>query len=157
MSRARSTGPRSAHDPMFTTDVRRAFCARLRDFGLDYGTVADELGRLGVPRPSAGSGTWRAMIVATARLSSGDAIRCAEAVAQLYDARLHSQSAPPSDTEGYLAALTDAPTVCAAPGRALVVCCATTTTTGETCVNVWVVCATEYRAGDCSAPAGGDL
>ena len=119
MSRARSTGPRSAHDPKFTTDVRRAFCARLRDFALDYGTVADELGRLGVPRPSAGSGTWRAMIVATARLSSGDAIRCAHSAAQLYDARMHSQSAPPSDTEGYLVSLLEAaPALCAAPAPA---------------------------------------
>jgi hypothetical protein len=142
---------------MFTADVRRAFCARLRDFGVDYGTVADELGRLGVPRPSAGSGTWRALIVATARLSSGDAIRCAETAARLYDPRRHSQSAPPLDTEGYLAALTDAPALCAAPGRALAACCAPTTTTGETCALVWSVCVVEYRASDCSEPAGGDL
>jgi len=52
VSRARGQGgPKAAHDALFTAEVRRAFCARLRDFGLDYGTVADELGRLGLPRP----------------------------------------------------------------------------------------------------------
>jgi hypothetical protein len=158
VSRARvSAGPNAAHDPLFSADVRRAFCARLRGDGLDYGTVADELGRLGVPRPSAGSGTWRALIVATARMSSGDALRCAETAARLYDARRHSQSAPPADDDGYLSALTDAPALCAAPGRALAACCATTTTTSETCALVWSVCVVEYRASDCSDPAGGDL
>jgi len=159
VSRARPVATmKAAHDPMFTTDVRRAFCARLRDCGLDYGTLADELGRLDVPRPSAGSGTWRALIVATARLSSGDALRCAETAARLYDARRHSQSAPPpADNDGYLASLTDAPALCAAPGRALAACCATTTTTSETCALVWSVCVVEYRASDCSDPAGGDL
>lgn len=158
MSRARGQGgPKAHHDPLFTTEIRRAFCARLRDLGLDYGTVADELGRLGVPRPSAGSGTWRALIVATARVSSGDVIRCAETAARLYDARRHSQSAPPpADDDGYLASLTDAPALCAAPGRALAACCAPTTT-GETCALVWSVCVVEYRASDCSEPAGGDL
>ena len=157
MSRARGpAGLKPAHDPMFTADVRRAFCARLRDLGFDYGTLADELGRLDLPRPSAGSGTWRALIVATARVSSGDAIRCAETAARLYDARRHSQSAPPPVNDGYLAALTEAPALCAAPGRALAACCATTTT-GETCALVWSVCVVEYRASDCSEPAGGDL
>jgi len=159
VSRARGpAGPKAAHDPMFTTEIRRAFCARLRDLGLDYGTLADELGRLGLPRPSAGSGTWRALIVATARMSSGDAITLAETVSRLYDARLHSQSAPPpADDDGYLASLTDAPALCAAPRRPLAACCATTATAGEVCGNVWVVCVAGWKAGDCSDPAGGDL
>lgn len=115
---SRTAGPKPAHDPMFSADVRRAFCSRLREFGLNYGTLADELGRLDLPRPSAGSGTWRALIVATARVSSGDALRCAETAARLYDARRHKSAPPPADDDGYLAALTDAPALCAAPGRA---------------------------------------
>jgi len=161
VSRARSgqAGPKAAHDALFTAEVRRAFCARLRDFGLDYSTVADELGRLDLPRPSAGSGAWRMLIVSAARVSSGDAIMLAEVVSRLYDARLHSQSAPPADADGYLDSLTapPAPAACVAPRCALAACCATTPASGETCINVWVVCVAGWKAGDCSEPAGGDL
>ena len=158
MSRARGqAGLKPAHDPLFDAQARRAFMASLRP--LRYDVLASELEQLGLPRPSAGSGAWRALIVATARMSSGDAITLAEVVSRLYDAQIHSQSAPPADADGYLDSLTapPAPAACVAPRCALAACCATTPASGETCINVWVVCVAGWKAGDCSAPTGGDL
>lgn len=107
---------KAAHDVLFDAQARRAFCARLRDLGIGYNELADELERLGMPRPSGGSGAWRALLVTLARQVSGDTVTLAERAARLYDGRSHAGGQPPADDDGYIAAIIcdDAATVCAA-------------------------------------------
>jgi len=105
MSAAR-TGATGAHDPLFTTEVRRAFMARLNDFGIKYNELASELERLGLPRPSGGSGLYRRMITDAAPFAGCDAITLAEQVAPLYRPAIHARATVPADDAGYIAALT---------------------------------------------------
>ncbi len=105
------------HDAQFDAGGRRAFCGGLRRHGYSYTTLAAELERAGLPRPSAGSAAYRAMILhAAALLPHAEAWELCDRIAPLYDARYHlgAQLAPIED--GYLAALCDdSPTLCAAP------------------------------------------
>lgn len=105
-----------ARDPLYGREAQRAFCARLRDFGYDYGDVAEALERIGLPRPSAGTGAWRALLISAARTRQrDDAHELADQVAALYRPAAHLWLPLAPDADGYLAALLDAaPDVCAA-------------------------------------------
>lgn len=104
---------KAAHDPLFDSAARRAFMASLRP--LRYDALADELERLGLPRPSSASGMYRKLIRDTVATNPGDEITVAEIVRRLFRPRLHLLTAPPVDSDGYLDSLLDeAPAVCAA-------------------------------------------
>jgi len=102
---------------------------------------------------------YRKLIRDTVATNPGDETTVAEIVKRLFQPRLHLLTAPPADADGYLDSLTapPAPAACVAPRCALAACCATTPASGETCIKVWVVCVAGWKAGDCSAPTGGDL
>jgi hypothetical protein len=148
---------KAAHDPLFDSAARRAFMASLRP--LRYDVLASELEQLGLPRPSGASGMYRKLIRDTVATNPGDETTVAETVKRLFQPRLHLLTAPPQDADGYLDSLTapPAPAACVAPRCALAACCATTPASGETCINVWVVCVAGWKVGGCSEPAGGDL
>lgn len=118
MSRSRLSPRRADHDALFTPAARRAFCATLTGAGVPYNALADDLGRVGLPRPSAGSSAYRALILrAVASLGRPEVWEVTERVAALYDPHAHAASAPPADPEGYAAALVaDLPATCAEVG-----------------------------------------
>ena len=111
---AATAAPRP-HDPLDNREQQKGFCARLRDFGYDYAAVAVALERIGLPRPSGGTGAYRALLVTAARSRPrDDTHELADVVAQLYRPALHLWLPPEPDADGYLAALLDAPASCAA-------------------------------------------
>ena len=96
-----------ARDPLYDREQQRAFCARLRDFGHEYAALSGALERIGLPRPSAGTGAWRALLVTAARNHQGsDAHTLADAVAPLYRPQAHLWMPLPADDDGYLDSLT---------------------------------------------------
>ena len=105
------------HDAQFDAVGRRAFCGGLRRHGYSYTALAAELERAGLPRPSAGSAAYRAMILhAAALLPNAEPWELCDRIAPLFDARHHLGAALPQEDDGYLAALCDdIPSLCAAP------------------------------------------
>lgn len=77
-------GRSHAHDVLFTDQARVAFCARLRNFNHSYAEIADELERVGLPRPSASGPSYRALILRTIQMNPGDAIHIAETMARFW-------------------------------------------------------------------------
>jgi len=101
---------RAAHDPAFSDADRRFFMARVGALGHRYDTLASELERSGLPRPTAGNAAYRSLILATLTAHCGaDAWMVADAVARLYIPAAHLAAPLPAEADGYLDALTAAP------------------------------------------------
>ena len=117
---AAARDPASPRDPLYGRDQQRAFCARMRDFGYNYAAVAGSLERIGLPRPSAGTGAYRALLVSAARTKPhDDPHELADVVAVLYRPAAHLWLPPGPEADGYLVSLLEAaPALCAAPAPA---------------------------------------
>lgn len=106
---------RADHDALFDTHARRAFMAGLSRHGYRYDELAGELQARSLPRPSAGSNMYRALILrVVASLPHAEIWQVCDRIASLYDGAIHAGGALPPEDDGYLDALvSDAPALCA--------------------------------------------
>lgn len=106
---------RAAHDALFDSHARRAFMGSLSRHGYRYEDIASGLQGLSLPRPSAGSHLYRALVLrVVAALPHAEVWEVCDRIASLYDGAIHLPAAPPADEDGYLSALLeDAPVLCA--------------------------------------------
>lgn len=94
------------HDALFDAGGRRAFCGGLRRHGYTYDTLAAELERAGLPRPSEGSAVYRSMILqAAALLPHAEPWELCARISPLYRPELHIGAVLPAEDNGYIAAL----------------------------------------------------
>ena len=107
MSRTARPNPRRAdHDALFDRAARISFCAALTGAGVSYNALAADLERAGMPRPSAGSASYRARILqVVSALGRPEVWEVVDRMGQIFDRAAHAASAPPADPEGYAAAL----------------------------------------------------
>lgn len=106
---------RAHHDALFDGAARRSFMGGLSRHGYRYDELARELQALELPRPSAGSSSYRALILrAAASLPGARVTQLADIIASLYTADQHAGGAPDIEA-GYVAALLDdGPALCEA-------------------------------------------
>lgn len=101
---------RAAHDPAFSDADRRFFMARVGALGFRYDTLAAELEKSNLPRPTVGNAAYRSLILATLTAHYGaDAWMVADAVGRLYVPAAHRAAPLPVDDAGYVAALVSVP------------------------------------------------
>jgi hypothetical protein len=104
------------HDAQFDAGARKGFFAHLRRYGYTYDGLARALEGLDLPRPSAGSASYRTLILDTVRaLPYAEVWEIADRVALLYRPQHHLGAPLAPIEDGYLAALCDdSPALCAA-------------------------------------------
>jgi hypothetical protein len=106
---------RAEHDALFDGAARRAFMGSLSRHGYRYDDLASGLQALSLPRPSAGSSSYRSLILrAAASLPHAEVWQLSDIIASLYTADQHAGGAPDIEA-GYVAALlADGPALCEA-------------------------------------------